>query len=126
MSLREEALHSALDHLPERERNVVKLRYGINGDDPTPLRETGRRLGLSPERVRQIEGEALKRLALTRELEGLSRGGVTRRDEDPTTEELRLDQLKRERELRKQAERRPAEDDTGAARGTCRQGALPA
>src|SRR4051794_3826716 len=72
VSLRQEALRSALDHLPERERNVVKLRYGINGDDPTPLRETGRRLGLSPERVRQIEGEALKRLAMTRELEGLS------------------------------------------------------
>ena len=72
VSLRQEALHSALEHLPERERNVVKLRYGINGDDPTPLRETGRRLGLSPERVRQIEGEALKRLAMTRELEGLS------------------------------------------------------
>jgi RNA polymerase primary sigma factor len=72
VSLRQEALRSALSHLPERERNVVKLRYGINGDDPTPLRETGRRLGLSPERVRQIEGEALKRLAMTRELEGLS------------------------------------------------------
>jgi len=72
VSLRQEALRSALQHLPERERNVVKLRYGINGDDPTPLRETGRRLGLSPERVRQIEGEALKRLAMTRELEGMS------------------------------------------------------
>jgi RNA polymerase primary sigma factor len=72
VSLRQEALRSALQHLPERERNVVKLRYGINGDDPTPLRETGRRLGLSPERVRQIEGQALKRLAMTRELEGLA------------------------------------------------------
>ncbi|MEA2481679.1 MAG: polymerase primary sigma factor [Thermoleophilaceae bacterium] len=71
VSLREEALRHALAQLPERERNVVKLRYGINGDDPTPLRETGRRLGLSPERVRQIEGQALKRLAMTRELEGL-------------------------------------------------------
>ena len=72
VSLRKDALYSALEHLPERERNVVKLRYGINGDEPTPLRETGRRLGLSPERVRQIEGEALRRLAMTRELEGLS------------------------------------------------------
>jgi RNA polymerase primary sigma factor len=71
VSLREEALRRALGQLPERERNVVKLRYGINGDEPTPLRETGRRLGLSPERVRQIEGQALKRLAMTRELEGM-------------------------------------------------------
>ena len=49
----------------------MRLRFGVNGDDPTPLRETGRRMGLSPERVRQIEGRALKRLAATREMEGL-------------------------------------------------------
>ena len=41
------------------------------GDDPQPLRETGRRLGLSAERVRQIESAALKRLAMRRELEAL-------------------------------------------------------
>ena len=72
MSLRQEQLRQAVAQLPDREREVVKLRYGINGDEPTPLRETGRRLALSPERVRQIEGEALKRLAMTRELEGLA------------------------------------------------------
>jgi RNA polymerase primary sigma factor len=72
VSLRSEALHRALDHLPDREREVVKLRFGVNGNDPTPLRETGRRMGLSPERVRQIEAKALKRLAATREMEGLS------------------------------------------------------
>jgi len=71
VSLREETLHTAVDSLPEREREVVKLRYGINGDEPTPLRETGRRLGLSPERVRQVEAEALRRLAVTREIEAL-------------------------------------------------------
>jgi RNA polymerase primary sigma factor len=71
-SLRAEALHHALDQLPDREREVVKLRFGVNGNDPTPLRETGRRMGLSPERVRQLEAKALKRLATTREMEGLS------------------------------------------------------
>src|SRR4051794_38918764 len=71
-SLRSEALHRALDELPDREREVVKLRFGVNGNDPTPLRETGRRMGLSPERVRQLEAKALKRLAATREMEGLS------------------------------------------------------
>src|SRR5207248_1499798 len=71
VSLEHEALHRALDQLPDREREVVKLRFGVNGDDPTPLREAGRRMGLSPERVRQIEGRALKRLAATREMEGL-------------------------------------------------------
>ena len=71
VSLRAEALQRALDQLPDRERQVVKLRFGVNGNDPTPLRETGRRMGLSPERVRQIEAKALKRLAATREMEGL-------------------------------------------------------
>jgi RNA polymerase primary sigma factor len=72
VSLRAEALHRALDELPDREKEVVKLRFGVNGNDPTPLRETGRRMGLSPERVRQLEAKALKRLAATREMEGLS------------------------------------------------------
>ena len=72
VSLRRQTLRRALDQLPERERDVVKLRYGINGDDPTPLRETGRRLGISPERVRQIESRALEHLARTRELAGMS------------------------------------------------------
>jgi RNA polymerase primary sigma factor len=71
VSLREETLRTALESLPERERQVVKLRYGINGAEPTPLRETGRRLGLSPERVRQVEAEALKRLAFSREIAAL-------------------------------------------------------
>ena len=70
--LRQQALRQALERLPDRERDVVKLRYGINGDDPTPLRETGRRLGISAERVRQIESRALEHLARTREVQGLS------------------------------------------------------
>lgn len=71
LSLREEMLREAVAQLPEREREVVRLRYGIYGDAPTPLRETGRRLGLSPERVRQIEAQALKHLAAVREVEAL-------------------------------------------------------
>ena len=71
ISLRGEAVHQALARLPERQREVVKLRYGINGDDPTPLREAGRRLGISPEAVRKIERQALAELAESRELEAL-------------------------------------------------------
>jgi RNA polymerase primary sigma factor len=71
IALREDALRRALDRLPERERDVVKLRYGINGDDPTPLSETGRRLGISQDQVRRIERRALSELAESRELEGL-------------------------------------------------------
>ena len=71
VSLREAALHRALDRLPDRERQVLKYRFGMNDVDPTPLRETGRLMGMSPESVRQVEGRALKRLAATREMEGL-------------------------------------------------------
>jgi RNA polymerase primary sigma factor len=72
IGLRQEAVHRALENLSEQEQQVIRLRYGINGDDPTPLREAGRRLGLSPERVRRIEHKALERLACTREVAGLS------------------------------------------------------
>jgi RNA polymerase primary sigma factor len=69
--LREDALRRALEQLPEREREVVKLRYGIDGDDPTPLSETGRRLGISQDTVRRLERKALAELAESRELDAL-------------------------------------------------------
>ena len=73
ISLRESALRKAIDQLPDTEKQVVQLRYGINGDGaPTPLREAGRRLGMSAEGVRKLESKALKRLAMARELEGLA------------------------------------------------------
>ncbi|MFL5822868.1 MAG: sigma-70 family RNA polymerase sigma factor [Solirubrobacteraceae bacterium] len=71
ISLREDALRRALERLPERERDVVKLRYGVGGDDPTPLIETGRRLGISQDAVRKLERRALSELAQSRELEAL-------------------------------------------------------
>jgi RNA polymerase primary sigma factor len=71
ISLREDALRRALEQLPEREREVVKLRYGVGGDDPTPLSETGRRLGISQDTVRRLERKALAELAESRELDAL-------------------------------------------------------
>jgi RNA polymerase primary sigma factor len=72
VGLEEEALHRALAELPEREREVLKLRYGLDGEsDPTSLEEIGRRLGLTRERVRQIERRALERLAMHREVGAL-------------------------------------------------------
>jgi RNA polymerase primary sigma factor len=71
ISLREDALRRALAQLPEVEREVVKLRYGVGGDDPAPLSETGRRLGISPDAVRKLERKALTELAQSRELEAL-------------------------------------------------------
>ncbi len=69
VSLEQTALKQAVEELPDREREVVKWRYGLNGDtDPQSLEEIGRRLGLTRERVRQIEAAALRRLALNREI----------------------------------------------------------
>jgi RNA polymerase primary sigma factor len=71
VSLGEQALRRAIGELPEEEREVVKLRYGINGDNPHPLERIGRRLGRSPRDVREIERRALSRLAENREIEAL-------------------------------------------------------
>jgi len=72
VSLAEDAVRRAVADLPERERHVIARRYGFNGDtDPKSLDEIGRELGLTRERVRQIESDALERLAVNRELEAL-------------------------------------------------------
>jgi len=72
VSLQEETLHRALEELPSRERDILKLRYGLDGDpDPKSLDEIGRTLGLTRERVRQIESQALERLSVQREIEAL-------------------------------------------------------
>jgi len=72
VSLAEKAVRIAVDTLPDREREVVKLRYGMDGDpDPKSLEEIGRQLGLTRERVRQIEANALEQLAVNREIEAL-------------------------------------------------------
>ena len=71
MNFRDEAVRKALDRLPERERDVVELRFGVGLAEPTPLRETGRVLGMSAERVRQLEERALRQLAENGDLESL-------------------------------------------------------
>ena len=72
LSLRSQALQEALRSLPERERHVLVLRYGLADGEPRTLEEIGRRLGLTRERVRQIELDSLKRLASLREMEAVS------------------------------------------------------
>jgi len=71
-SLRSQTLATALRSLPERHRSVVVLRYGLADSEPKTLEEIGRRLGLTRERVRQIEVEALKRLSTLHEMESIS------------------------------------------------------
>jgi RNA polymerase primary sigma factor len=71
-SLRSQTLALALQALPDRHRAVVVLRYGLEDADPKTLEEIGRRLGITRERVRQIEVEALKRLASLHEMEAVA------------------------------------------------------
>ncbi|MCP4895598.1 MAG: RNA polymerase sigma factor RpoD/SigA [bacterium] len=69
----ERALRDALADLPERERCVLELRFGLEDDQPKTLREIGEMLSLSRERVRQIENRALNQLRRshkTRDLAG--------------------------------------------------------
>jgi RNA polymerase primary sigma factor len=69
--LRRAAVRRAVHRLPERDRVIVRLRYGIDGDAPRSLKEIGELLRLTPERVRQIEAAALARLKTARELAGV-------------------------------------------------------
>jgi RNA polymerase primary sigma factor len=71
LTLRSQALQAALGTLPERELEVVTLRYGLGGTEPKTLEEIGRRLGLTRERVRQIELDSLRRLAGEREMQAM-------------------------------------------------------
>jgi RNA polymerase primary sigma factor len=72
VSLREQAVRRALRALPDHERAVVQLRYGLNGDEkPVGLQEIGKRLGLRQSEVRTLERRALERLSTVREIEAL-------------------------------------------------------
>lgn len=62
-NLRSRALSEALAELPERDQRVLRLRYSLDGDKPVSLEEIGRRVGLTRERVRQVEIHALETLA---------------------------------------------------------------
>ncbi|MDX6454709.1 MAG: polymerase primary sigma factor, partial [Gaiellaceae bacterium] len=73
LSLGDDALHRAIATLPPREMLVIRLRYGIDSkQDPKSLEEIGREMGITRERVRQIETQALARLAEQREVAALS------------------------------------------------------
>ena len=71
-SLRSQALIRGLAALSERERKVLALRYGLTDAEPKTLEEIGRSLGLTRERVRQIEVHALRRLSKLREMESIA------------------------------------------------------
>jgi len=71
LSLRREDIERALDSLPERERKVIELRFGLKGEQPCTLEEVGRAFGVTRERIRQIENNTLKKLESLPEAQGL-------------------------------------------------------
>jgi RNA polymerase primary sigma factor len=70
-SLRRQGVRKALDALPERERRILELRFGFEGE-PWTLEAIGHELDLTRERVRQLEAQALSRLAALRELSSVA------------------------------------------------------
>ncbi|HEY2651749.1 MAG TPA: RNA polymerase sigma factor RpoD/SigA [Solirubrobacteraceae bacterium] len=68
---RDRQVNACVEHLPEDERNVIRLRFGLTGDEPRTLRQTGIELGITTERARQLEARGLERLADSAELEAL-------------------------------------------------------
>ena len=73
VSLRKEALHAALTRLPETQREVLRLRYGLGSEQrPHTLEQVMTQLGCSRNRVRRLESDGLSRLAARREIAAMT------------------------------------------------------
>ena len=71
MTMLKEQLHHALDHLTERERQVIIMRFGLEDGNPRTLEEVGSVLHVTRERIRQIEAKALRKIRFRAVREGL-------------------------------------------------------
>jgi len=67
----EERIQAMVGDLEEKEREVIRMRFGLDGEEPRTLQEIGEALGLSRERIRQIESKAKEKLRRSREAQGL-------------------------------------------------------
>ena len=67
----ERRIQSMVGDLEEKERDVIRMRFGLDGEEPRTLQEIGEALGLSRERIRQIESKAKEKLRRSREAQGL-------------------------------------------------------
>ena len=66
-----ETIENVLEQLTQREKKIVELRFGLRGEGPYTLQETGYRLGITRERVRQIQEKAIAKLRNIVEIEDL-------------------------------------------------------
>ncbi len=71
LEIKKDDLNKVLDSLPHRERKILELRYGLNGEHPRTLEQIGRRFGVTRERIRQIEANTLARLKELQETQHL-------------------------------------------------------
>jgi RNA polymerase primary sigma factor len=71
LSLRSEDVQRVLSALPERERKVIEMRYGLNGNVPATLEQVGQAFGVTRERIRQIENNTLRKLEVLPEAQRL-------------------------------------------------------
>src|SRR5690349_9141607 len=71
VSERDQRVNEAVRRLPAAEQSVIRLRFGLAGEEPRTLRQAGSELGITAERARQLEEQGLRRLAATAELSGL-------------------------------------------------------
>jgi RNA polymerase primary sigma factor len=60
--LLEETIEEVLSELTPRQSHILRLRFGLNGEEPHTLEEIANKFGLSRERIRQLEKDALRRL----------------------------------------------------------------
>ncbi|HEX2039877.1 MAG TPA: sigma-70 family RNA polymerase sigma factor [Acidimicrobiales bacterium] len=75
LGLQEEDVRRAVAALPEPQRTVVRMRYGLGTEEPMSVHRVGRELRMGPRRVRDLEAEGLVRLGLRREVDALGEAG---------------------------------------------------
>lgn len=75
LHIRSESVRRVLEDLPDRERDVLIMRYGLGGEPPRTLEQCGEAFGITRERVRQIETASLRRLKTMPSAQGLREPG---------------------------------------------------